>query len=227
MIEAGCAVALASDFNPGSCPIGSVPMIQSIACSQMRLLPAEALVDCTLNAAWALGLAAEVGSLAPGKAAITDRFFNQEGAAQFAQADAAIVAINDFLASRGLTVQGARAVGGNRDGMGTLGLGEASSFGEALGSLSFGANDNERLSSYLGGQSFTDPAKLQAAVDGFLAAQAAIESLGAEAVPQFTAQLDAINKAFDDASETAKAMRGISRSIGEISDLISAPSISP
>jgi hypothetical protein len=146
------------------------------------------------------GLGAGVGS----QLQITDRFFNQEGAAQFAQADAAIVAINDFLASRGLTVQGARAVGGNRDGMGTLGLGEASSFGEALGSLSFGANDNERLSSYLGGQSFTDPAKLQQAVDGFLAAQAAIEALGAEAVPQFTAQLDAINKAFDDASETAK-----------------------
>ncbi|MEZ4388357.1 MAG: imidazolonepropionase [Candidatus Krumholzibacteriia bacterium] len=69
MIDAGCAVALASDFNPGSCPIGSVPLIQSIACSQMRLLPSEALVGCTLNAAWALGLADEVGSLAPGKAA--------------------------------------------------------------------------------------------------------------------------------------------------------------
>lgn len=69
MIDAGCAVALASDFNPGSCPIGSIPMIQSIACSQMKLLPAEALVSCTINAAWALGLADEVGSLEPGKAA--------------------------------------------------------------------------------------------------------------------------------------------------------------
>jgi imidazolonepropionase len=69
MIDAGCAVALATDFNPGSCPIPSVPLIQSIACSQMRLAPAEALVATTLNAAWALGLAAEVGSLAPGKAA--------------------------------------------------------------------------------------------------------------------------------------------------------------
>ncbi len=69
MIAAGCAVALATDFNPGSCPIGSVPLVQSIACSQMRLTPGEALVATTLNAAWALGLAAEVGSLAPGKAA--------------------------------------------------------------------------------------------------------------------------------------------------------------
>ncbi len=69
MIEAGVAVALASDFNPGSCPILSLPLIQSIACSQMRLSPAEALVASTLNAAWALGLQGEVGSLAPGKQA--------------------------------------------------------------------------------------------------------------------------------------------------------------
>ncbi len=69
MIDAGCAVALASDFNPGSCPIGSIPLIQSIACSQMRLVPSEALTATTLNAAHALGLANEVGSLAPGKAA--------------------------------------------------------------------------------------------------------------------------------------------------------------
>lgn len=69
MIEAGCALALASDFNPGSCPIDSVPLIQSIACSQMKLSPSEALVATTLNAAWALGLADRVGSLAPGKAA--------------------------------------------------------------------------------------------------------------------------------------------------------------
>jgi imidazolonepropionase len=69
LIASGCAVALASDFNPGSCPIDSVPLIQAIACSQMKMSPAEALVATTLNAAWALGLAGEVGSLAPGKAA--------------------------------------------------------------------------------------------------------------------------------------------------------------
>lgn len=69
LIDAGCAVALATDFNPGSSPLASVPLIQSIACSQMKLSPAEALVASTLNAAWSLGLASEVGSLAPGKAA--------------------------------------------------------------------------------------------------------------------------------------------------------------
>ncbi len=69
MIAAGVAVALASDFNPGSCPISSLPLIQAIACTQMRLSPAEALVGVTLNAAWALGLQDVVGSLAPGKEA--------------------------------------------------------------------------------------------------------------------------------------------------------------
>jgi len=67
MIDQGCAVALASDFNPGSCPILSLPLVMSIACTQMRMTPAESLVGATLNAAWALGRAAEVGSLAPGK----------------------------------------------------------------------------------------------------------------------------------------------------------------
>ena len=69
MIDQGCAVALASDFNPGSSPICSMPLIMSIACTQMRLTPAESLVGATLNAAWALGKAADVGSLAPGKMA--------------------------------------------------------------------------------------------------------------------------------------------------------------
>lgn len=69
MIEAGVAVALATDFNPGSCPILSMPLVMAIACTQMKMSPAAALTGCTLNSAWALGLADEVGSLAPGKAA--------------------------------------------------------------------------------------------------------------------------------------------------------------
>ena len=69
MIDQGCAVALATDFNPGSSPIRSLPLIQAIACTQMRMTPAESLVASTLNSAWALGLQAEVGSLTPGKAA--------------------------------------------------------------------------------------------------------------------------------------------------------------
>jgi imidazolonepropionase len=67
LIADGAAVALATDFNPGSCPIYAMPLIMAIACTQMRLQPAESLVASTLNAAWALGLQDEVGSLAPGK----------------------------------------------------------------------------------------------------------------------------------------------------------------
>ena len=69
MIDEGCAVALASDFNPGSSPILSIPLIMAISCTQMRLTPAESLVAATLNAAWALDRQDEVGSLAPGKMA--------------------------------------------------------------------------------------------------------------------------------------------------------------
>jgi len=67
MLDEGCALALATDFNPGSSPILSMPLIMAISCTQMRLTPAESLVAATLNAAWALGRQSEVGSLAPGK----------------------------------------------------------------------------------------------------------------------------------------------------------------
>ncbi len=69
MITAGCAIALASDFNPGSCPIMSMPLIMAIACTRMHLTPAESLASATLNAAWALGLQEVTGSLAVGKSA--------------------------------------------------------------------------------------------------------------------------------------------------------------
>ncbi len=69
MVAAGCAVALASDFNPGSCSISAMPLIMAIACTQMRLTPAECLAAATLNAAWALGLQHETGSLVPGHSA--------------------------------------------------------------------------------------------------------------------------------------------------------------
>jgi imidazolonepropionase len=69
MIELGLAIVLATDFNPGSSPIASMPFILSLACLQMRLSPAEALVAATLNAAWSLGLGEQVGSLEAGKQA--------------------------------------------------------------------------------------------------------------------------------------------------------------
>jgi imidazolonepropionase len=69
MIEIGLAIVIATDFNPGSSPVASMPMILSLACIQMGLSPAEALTAATINAAWSLDLGNSVGSLEPGKEA--------------------------------------------------------------------------------------------------------------------------------------------------------------
>jgi imidazolonepropionase len=69
MIAAGVPVALATDFNPGSCMTESMPLIMNLACTQMRMLPAEAITAATINAAWALGEEDCAGSLEAGKQA--------------------------------------------------------------------------------------------------------------------------------------------------------------
>ena len=69
LIEAGVPVALATDFNPGSCFTLNMQLILSIACSQMRMTPAEAITAATLNAACSLGLSERLGSLEEGKQA--------------------------------------------------------------------------------------------------------------------------------------------------------------
>lgn len=66
LVDAGAAVALATDFNPGSAFCESLPLVCSLACTQLRLSPAEALVACTVNAAEVLGLADRKGRLASG-----------------------------------------------------------------------------------------------------------------------------------------------------------------
>ncbi len=67
LIDAGAAVALATDFNPGTSPTWSMPAIVSLACSQMRMTPAEALTAATINAAWAIRRADRCGSIEAGK----------------------------------------------------------------------------------------------------------------------------------------------------------------
>ena len=69
MIDAGLAVVLATDFNPGSSPTPSMLTIISLAATQMKLTPAEAITAATINAAYSLNRGAQLGSLEPGKAA--------------------------------------------------------------------------------------------------------------------------------------------------------------
>jgi len=69
MVELGCTVALASDFNPGSCPAYAMPFIMTLACMHMKLDPSEALAAATINAAAAIGMQRKVGSLEVGKQA--------------------------------------------------------------------------------------------------------------------------------------------------------------
>lgn len=69
MVDAGLAVVLATDFNPGSSPTPSMPMILSLASTHMRMTPAESITASTINAAYTLNRADQIGSLEPGKVA--------------------------------------------------------------------------------------------------------------------------------------------------------------
>jgi len=69
MIEAGLAIVLATDFNPGSSPTPSMPMVLSLACTQMKMSPAEAITASTVNAAYSLNRGDKIGCLEPGKLA--------------------------------------------------------------------------------------------------------------------------------------------------------------
>ncbi len=69
LIDAGAIVALATDYNPGTSPTASMPMILSLACTQLRMTPAAAIAAATINAAYALRRHKEIGSLEVGKLA--------------------------------------------------------------------------------------------------------------------------------------------------------------
>jgi imidazolonepropionase len=67
LIDAGVPVALATDYNPGTSPTVSMPMAMSLACTHMKMSPAEAVTAATINGAWALRLTGRKGSIEPGK----------------------------------------------------------------------------------------------------------------------------------------------------------------
>jgi imidazolonepropionase len=67
LIDAGVAVALATDYNPGTSPTPNLPFVMSLACTHMKMTPAEAIAATTVNAAWALGVQGKKGSIEAGK----------------------------------------------------------------------------------------------------------------------------------------------------------------
>ncbi len=69
LIDAGCAIALASDYNPGSSPSGNMNLVVSMSCIQMKMLPEEAINAATINGAYAMELEKETGSITVGKKA--------------------------------------------------------------------------------------------------------------------------------------------------------------
>jgi imidazolonepropionase len=69
LIDSGCAIALASDYNPGSSPSGNMNFVVALSCIQMKMLPQEAINAATLNGAYAMQLEDEVGSITVGKKA--------------------------------------------------------------------------------------------------------------------------------------------------------------
>jgi imidazolonepropionase len=69
LIDAGCAIALATDFNPGSSPSGNMNLVVSMSCIQMKMLPEEAINAATINGAYAMELQDETGSITVGKRA--------------------------------------------------------------------------------------------------------------------------------------------------------------
>lgn len=79
LIDSGVAIALATDFNPGSSPTASMPFVLSLACTQMKMSPPEAISAATINGAWAVGLQKQKGSIEAGK-----------------DADLAIFDVNDY-----------------------------------------------------------------------------------------------------------------------------------
>jgi imidazolonepropionase len=79
LIDAGVPVALATDYNPGTSPTLSMPMAMSLACTHMKMTPAEAIAAATINGAWALGVADRKGTIEPGK-----------------DADLAVFAVDDY-----------------------------------------------------------------------------------------------------------------------------------
>jgi tape measure domain-containing protein len=134
---------------------------------------------------------------------VSRQYYNESGAQMFAAADQVVAATNAYLASRDLQVGGVSILGGNKNGA-DYSWADAGNLNEAFSRLRFGGSGNANLDAALAGRTFTDLSGLQSFVEGLLSAQADLDKLGTAPLPAFTQQIDAINAAFDKATETAR-----------------------
>lgn len=135
---------------------------------------------------------------------MSSQFYNESGKAAFDEAAAGIAQLNQYLGARGLNVQGAVAVGGNKDGA-DYSNASAGSFTEGLRQLQYGSS-NAALDYAMAnsrGRSFGSTAELQTFVEGFYSIQDAITAMSAETVPPFITNLKAINDNFSAAAAKA------------------------
>jgi imidazolonepropionase len=103
-IDAGVPVALATDYNPGSSPTASMPFVLSLACTQMKMSPAESISAATINGAWALGMQDRKGSVEAGKdadLALFEAKDYREIAYWFASNRCALAVLNGVLVASG------------------------------------------------------------------------------------------------------------------------------
>ena len=108
LIDAGVPVALATDYNPGSSPTVSMPFVLSLACTHMKMSPAEAIAAATINGAWALRLQDRKGSIEPGKdadIAVFDAEDYREIAYWFACNRCAFTVLNGTVVTAGCPVE--------------------------------------------------------------------------------------------------------------------------
>jgi len=171
--------------------------------------------------AWGYWLESQDGQLAP----INRQWYNEAGAQQFAYADQQVAATNAMLQAAGLTVSGSRNVGGNKNGPDGR-WGGAGTFEEAFADLRFRATDNAQLDSAITDRGFAGAQALAEFVEGFLAIEAVIKGLTSDAVPGFTASINAVNDNFaavrEEANRLGASMDGLAeaqlRAITEIED---------
>jgi tape measure domain-containing protein len=130
-------------------------------------------------------------------------YYNEEGKAAFMAAEQQVAATNEYLNTRNLRVAGASVIGGNKNGP-DYSWADAGTIGEGFSRLRFAAMDNTNLDEQLRQRNFQGVEGLQQFVESFIRIQDTIKGLTTDAIPAFTAQMQAVNDNFDAVTKSAQ-----------------------